>query len=102
MAAGLVKELGGDLATSLLSALRDSGSHLVRRQAGTGWRIAGEVALWPADPSRIAKTIRHDVSSVMSQLRPSDEAFLRPKINEYLIFHEKSSKRQKSQFSVVT
>lgn len=76
VAADLGKESGGNLAESPLSALRDSTSHLVRRQAGIGRRIAGELALWPADPSRITNrvnTVRETVSSAVSQLRPSDE-----------------------------
>ena len=76
VAADLGKESGGNLATSPLSAVRDSASHLVRRQAGIGRRIAGELALWPADPSRITGTVSsavETVSSAVSQLRPSDE-----------------------------
>lgn len=76
VAADLGKESGGNLAESPLSALRDSTSHLVRRQAGIGRRIAGELALWPADPSRISNkvnTAMETVSSAVSQLRPSDE-----------------------------
>jgi diacylglycerol O-acyltransferase / wax synthase len=76
VAADLGKESGGDLAESPLSALRDSTSHLVRRQIGIGRRIAGELALWPADPSRISNrvdTLLETVSSAVAQLRPSDE-----------------------------
>jgi diacylglycerol O-acyltransferase len=71
------KEVGGDLATNTVSSIRASASHLARRQFGIGRRMLGEVAMWPADPSRIGDTVGTAVETVRStatQLRPSDEA----------------------------
>ncbi len=48
------KESGGDLATDLRTTVTRSTSHLVRRQLGLSRRLAGELAMWPADPTRAA------------------------------------------------
>lgn len=57
------KEEGGDLATDLRTTLTRSTSHLVRRQLGLSRRVAGELAMWPADPSRANERLG-DVSAV--------------------------------------
>jgi WS/DGAT/MGAT family acyltransferase len=70
------KEVGGDLATNAMSSIRASASHLARRQFGIGRRLLGEVAMWPADPSRIGDTVGTAVDTVRgaaTQLRPGDE-----------------------------
>ncbi len=70
------KEVGGDLATNAVSSIRASASHLARRQFGIGRRMLGEVAMWPADPSRVGDTVGTAVDTVRgaaAQLRPSDE-----------------------------
>ena len=70
------KEVGGDLATNAVSSIRASTSHLARRQFGIGRRMLGEVAMWPADPSRINDTVGTVVDTVRgaaTQLRPSEE-----------------------------
>ena len=70
------KESGGNLATSLISTVRNSASHAVRRQVGIGRRLLGEVAMWPADPSRIGKTAGTAVDTIRSisaQLTPSSD-----------------------------
>ncbi len=56
------KESGGDLATDLRSTITRSTSHLVRRQLGLTRRVAGELAIWPADPVR-AQDRLHDLSA---------------------------------------
>lgn len=69
------KESGGNVATSAIDPVRQSAGHLVRRQVGIGRRIAGEVALWPADPSRIgarANKFAAAVRSAVSALGPRD------------------------------
>ena len=76
VAASDAKEVGGDLATDAISSLRASASHLARRQFGIGRRVLGEVAMWPADPSRIGSTVETAVDTVRgaaTQLRPSDD-----------------------------
>lgn len=71
------KESGGNVATNTLDPIRQSTEHLVRRQFGIGRRIAGELALWPADPGRIgdrAGSLVATVRSAASTLGPrSDE-----------------------------
>lgn len=67
------KELGGNLSDNALSTIRYSASHLVRRQLGMGRRVAGELAMWPADPRRVrntAGTFVDTVSSAVKQLAP--------------------------------
>lgn len=76
VAATTAKEAGGDLATNAVSTIRASATHLARRQIGIGRRMLGEVAMWPADPSRVGSTVGTAVDTVRgaaSQLRPSDE-----------------------------
>jgi diacylglycerol O-acyltransferase len=70
------KESGGNTAESLISTIRNSAAHLVRRQVGIGRRVAGEVALWPADPRRISERVETTVDTVKaaaSQLGPKGE-----------------------------
>lgn len=70
------KESGGNLATGLFSTIGNSASHAVRRQVGIGRRLLGEMALWPADPSRIGDTAGTAVDTVRSigaQLTPSPD-----------------------------
>jgi diacylglycerol O-acyltransferase len=70
------KESGGNMAESLLSTVRNSTEHLVRRQIGIGRRIAGEVAIWPADPRRIGERVETTVDTVKAaaaQLGPKGE-----------------------------
>ncbi len=63
------KESGGDLATSLMSTTTRTVGHLIRRQAGIGRRVMGEMMLWPGDIDRattkvgdIANTARSTTS----------------------------------------
>lgn len=51
------KEAGGDLGSSLATTAAATVGHLARRLGGAARRAAGEVAVWPADPTRIAKTV---------------------------------------------
>jgi len=70
-----VKESGGDLSDSAVSTIQDSATHLLRRQVGIGRRIAGELVMWPADPSRVthvAGTVVDTVRGAARQLAPSD------------------------------
>ena len=70
------KEVGGDFAAGAVSSIRASASHLARRQVGIGRRLLGEVAMWPADPSRIGTTVETALDTVRGaakQLRPGDE-----------------------------
>jgi diacylglycerol O-acyltransferase len=76
VAAHQAKESGGNTADSVMSTIRNSASHVVRRQWGIGRRMAGEVALWPADPRRINDTVGIAVDTVKAaarQLGPSSE-----------------------------
>ncbi len=70
------KESGGNTAESLVSTIRNSAGHLVRRQIGIGRRVAGEVALWPADPRRIGErvdTTLETVKAAAAALGPKGE-----------------------------
>lgn len=58
------KQSGGDMARSLGRTAADSVSHLVRRQAGIARRVAGEVAMWPADPKRISDQVERATATV--------------------------------------
>jgi len=72
--AGGAKEVGGDTATNALSSISASATHVARRQFGIGRRVLGEMAMWPADPSRIGSTVETAVETVRgaaTQLRPS-------------------------------
>lgn len=51
------RQTGGELAAGLPGAIGQSMSHLVRRQFGAARRVAGEVAIWPADPQRAREAI---------------------------------------------
>ncbi len=76
VAAGGAKEVGRRPRDQRVSSIRASASHLARRQFGIGRRMLGEVAMWPADPSRISDTVGTAVDTVRgaaTQLRPSDE-----------------------------
>jgi WS/DGAT/MGAT family acyltransferase len=46
------KQTGGDLADGFPTTVLQSLTHLTRRQLGNARRLAGEVAIWPADPKR--------------------------------------------------
>jgi len=75
VAAHHAKQLGGDLTDGLPAAFGQSMAHLVRRQLGVARRVAGEVALWPADPQRARDTVdgvAHTVSSTIGALMGSD------------------------------
>ena len=63
VAAHREKERGGDLATDLRTTLTRTTSHLVRRQLGLSRRLAGELALWPADPARVGDRVE-DVAAM--------------------------------------
>jgi WS/DGAT/MGAT family acyltransferase len=70
------KESGGNTAENVMSTIRKSTSHVARRQWGIGRRMAGEVALWPADPRRINDTVStavDTVKAVAGQLAPRGE-----------------------------
>ncbi len=58
------KQLGGDLSDGLPAAIGQSLAHLTRRQLGVARRIAGEVAIWPADPRRAAGAVDGFVATV--------------------------------------
>jgi len=60
------KQLGGDLADGFPTTVAQSVSHLVRRQLGTARRLAGEVAIWPADPKRAKESIGGAVTAATS------------------------------------
>ncbi len=60
------KQLGGDLADGFPATVTQSVGHLVRRQLGTARRLAGEVAIWPADPRRARDAIGGVVTAASS------------------------------------
>jgi WS/DGAT/MGAT family acyltransferase len=60
------KQSGGDLAEGLPTTVAQSVTHLVRRQLGAARRVAGEVAIWPADPARARSAIEGAVEVVTS------------------------------------
>jgi WS/DGAT/MGAT family acyltransferase len=55
------KQSGGDLTEGFTTTLTQSVGHLVRRQLGVARRVAGEVAIWPADPKRAVGAIENVV-----------------------------------------
>lgn len=57
------KHLGGDLANGLPTTVGHAVSHLVRRRLGTARRVAGEVAIWPADPKRARESLESAVQT---------------------------------------
>lgn len=72
---GDAKELGGNYGTSTRANVQASASHVARRQIGIGRRMIGEVAMWPADPSRVTDTLGTLVDTVkgaVAALAPSD------------------------------
>ena len=76
VAEGDAKELGGNYGTSTRANIQASATHVARRQFGIGRRMAGEVAMWPADPSRLTDTVSTLVDTVkgaVAQLAPSEE-----------------------------
>ncbi|MFK7917686.1 MAG: wax ester/triacylglycerol synthase domain-containing protein [Ilumatobacter sp.] len=76
VAATDAKEVGGDLATNTRATIQASATHVARRQWGIGRRMVGEVAMWPADPSRINDTVGTAVETfkgALTQLRPKEE-----------------------------
>ena len=65
------------MATSATDTLRQSVGHLLRRQVGIGRRVAGEVAMWPADPGRLRSTVEtafETVQSTTKMLQPRGES----------------------------
>ena len=62
------KQLGGDLTDGFPAAVGQSLAHVVRRQLGVARRVAGEVAIWPADPQRAKDTIDGAARVVSSTL----------------------------------
>jgi diacylglycerol O-acyltransferase / wax synthase len=62
------KQLGGDLTDGFPSTVGQSLAHLVRRELGVVRRVAGEVAIWPADPRRARDSIDGAVRMVTSTL----------------------------------
>ena len=73
---GDAKELGGNYGTSTRANIQASATHVARRQVGIGRRMLGEVAMWPADPSRLTDRVSALVDTVKgaaTQLAPSDE-----------------------------
>lgn len=62
------KQLGGDLADGFPTTVAQSLSHLVRRELGALRRVAGEVAIWPADPRRARDAIDGTLGIVTSTL----------------------------------
>ena len=65
---GIIAGLGGDLGSSVLGAASSSVGHLLRRQAGVARRIAGEVALWSADPTRARESVSGVVDTARSTI----------------------------------
>ncbi|MEP2372681.1 MAG: wax ester/triacylglycerol synthase domain-containing protein [Ilumatobacter sp.] len=73
---GNAKELGGNYGTSTRANIQASATHVARRQFGIGRRMVGEVAMWPADPSRMTGTVSTLIDTVkgaLAQLSPSEE-----------------------------
>jgi WS/DGAT/MGAT family acyltransferase len=62
------KQLGGDLTDGFPTTVAQSLSHLVRRELGVLRRVAGEVAIWPADPKRARDAIDGTLGVVTSTL----------------------------------
>ncbi len=65
----------GNPASSLLDGTARTLGHSLRRQAGVARRVAGEVAMWPADPRRArdsASGIAHTAQSALGQMTGSD------------------------------
>ncbi len=62
------KQLGGDLTDGFPAVVGQSLAHVVRRQLGVARRVAGEVAIWPADPQRAKDSIDGAASMVSSTL----------------------------------
>jgi diacylglycerol O-acyltransferase len=57
------KQSGGDLGNDFASTAAQSLNHMLRRQIGIARRVAGEVAIWPADPKRAADKLGGAVSA---------------------------------------
>lgn len=62
------KQQGGDLSIGVPAVLGQSLAHLARRQLGIVRRVAGEVAIWPADPERAKDTVGNVVGVVKSTI----------------------------------
>ncbi len=56
----------GDAVANLVDAGRETAGHLLRRQAGIGRRLLGEVMLWPADTDRMVEKLTDVGSTVTS------------------------------------
>ena len=86
------KEAGGDLGSSFAATALLSASHLVRRSVGTVRRAAGEVAIWPADPSRATDTIG-DVAALVRSTAEQLSSGSGEGIVGAPLFHERSRHR---------
>lgn len=62
------KQMGGDLADGFPTTVVQSLTHLTRRQLGNARRLAGEVAIWPADPKRARDAISGVVGAATSTI----------------------------------
>lgn len=62
------KQQGGDLSIGVPAALGASLAHLARRQLGVAHRVAGEVVIWPADPTRAKDTLSSVAGIVTSTI----------------------------------
>jgi diacylglycerol O-acyltransferase / wax synthase len=86
------KEAGGDLGSSLAATAVHSATHLLRRSVGTARRAAGEVVLWPADPTRATEAVGDIAALVRSTAQqlasPGGEGVVGAPL-----FHERSRHR---------
>jgi WS/DGAT/MGAT family acyltransferase len=62
------RQIGGDLAGTLLESTVGSFSYVARRQLGVARRVAEEVVAWPTDPARAASTLSDVVLAARSTL----------------------------------
>ncbi len=69
-------DLSGNLSGSLTQAANSSLGHLIRRQVGMVRRVAGEVALWSSDLTRVQDAtsgLVHEVKQAFDQLGGSSD-----------------------------
>ena len=59
---------GGDMARSLGRTALGSLTHMARRHAGIARRVAGEVALWPADPKRVTDRTERATATIQGTI----------------------------------
>ena len=70
------EKTGPDLSGSLTQAANSSLGHLIRRQVGMARRVAGEVALWSSDLTRVQDAtsgLVHEVKQAIDQLGGSND-----------------------------